>query len=93
MIKGNGCAILCDCVRSCAILRQAAQSDGAARSEMAQQRRRLAIVAEAYAALREKTKRQLDGLKVRNVYQSKHSERRLMSLPRSGLTLKDETPV
>src|SRR6266446_3031935 len=35
---------------------------------------------EAYAALPEKTKTQLDGLKARHVYQSKHSERKLMSL-------------
>jgi len=38
-------------------------------------------MAEAYAALPEKTKRQLDGLKARHVYQSRHSERKLMGLP------------
>ena len=38
-------------------------------------------MAEAYAALPEKTKRRLDGLKARHVYQSKHSERKLMGLP------------
>src|SRR6266478_2860687 len=38
-------------------------------------------MAEAYAKLPEKTKRQLDGLKARHVYQSKHSERKLMGLP------------
>jgi taurine dioxygenase len=35
---------------------------------------------EAYEALPEKTKKQLDGLKARHVYQSKHSERKLMNL-------------
>jgi taurine dioxygenase len=35
---------------------------------------------EAYAALPEKTKAQLDELKARHVYQSKHSERKLMAL-------------
>jgi taurine dioxygenase len=35
---------------------------------------------EAYGALPEKTKEQLDGLKARHVYQSKHSKRKLMSL-------------
>jgi taurine dioxygenase len=38
-------------------------------------------MSEAYAALPEKTKRHLDGLKARHVYQSKHSARKLMSLP------------
>jgi len=36
---------------------------------------------EAYAALSEKTRKRLDGLKARHVYQSRHSERKLMSLP------------
>jgi taurine dioxygenase len=36
---------------------------------------------EAYAALPEKTRRRLDGLKARHVYQSRHSERKLMGLP------------
>jgi len=36
---------------------------------------------EAYAALPENTKKRIDGLKARHVYQSKHSERKLMSLP------------
>ena len=35
---------------------------------------------EAYEALSEKTKKVLDGLKARHVYQSKYSERKLMSL-------------
>jgi taurine dioxygenase len=35
---------------------------------------------EAYEALPEKTKKQIDGLKARHVYQSKHSERKLMNL-------------
>jgi taurine dioxygenase len=35
---------------------------------------------EAYGALPEKTKRQLNELKARHVYQNKHSERKLMSL-------------
>jgi taurine dioxygenase len=35
---------------------------------------------EAYAALPEKTKKRLGGLKARHVYQSRHSERKLMSL-------------
>jgi taurine dioxygenase len=38
-------------------------------------------MSEAYAALAEKIKMQLDGLKARHVYQSKHSARKLMSLP------------
>lgn len=36
---------------------------------------------EAYAALPERTKKRLDGLKARHVYQSRHSRRKLMSLP------------
>jgi taurine dioxygenase len=36
---------------------------------------------EAYGALPEKTKKQLGALKARHVYQSKHSERKLMSVP------------
>jgi taurine dioxygenase len=36
---------------------------------------------EAYAALPESTKAQIDGLKARHVYQSKHSRRKLMALP------------
>jgi taurine dioxygenase len=36
---------------------------------------------EPYAALPEKTRTQLGGLKARHVYQSKHSDRKLMSLP------------
>src|SRR5882672_6555734 len=35
---------------------------------------------EAFATLPEQTKRQLDGLKARHVYQSRHSERKLLSL-------------
>ena len=35
---------------------------------------------EAYEALPDKIKKQVDGLKARHVYQSKHSERKLMSL-------------
>jgi len=38
-------------------------------------------MSEAYAALPEETKRRLDGLQARHVYQSKHSERKLMGLP------------
>src|SRR5271170_5097047 len=38
-------------------------------------------MSEAYAALPEKTRRHLDGLKARHVYQSKPSKRKLMSLP------------
>lgn len=39
-----------------------------------------ANMCEAYAALPEKTKTRLNGLKARHVYQSKHSQRKLMSL-------------
>jgi taurine dioxygenase len=38
-------------------------------------------MSEAYAALPENTRRHLDGLEARHVYQSKHSKRKLMSLP------------
>jgi taurine dioxygenase len=36
---------------------------------------------EAYAALPEETKKRIDGLEARHVYQSRHSARKLMSLP------------
>ena len=37
---------------------------------------------EAYAALPEQAKRRIDGLKARHVYQSRHSARKLMRLPK-----------